>query len=432
MDLKDSKPPSHVPEEKAREHAHYSIKKFLAHSTFGFESWDNFQIEHEPLLIKDLNGHLLFYEYTVNDGKKPLGLIRVAASKIIGSTTLQIQITPRGWDPHLAIKKAKEKVKEYLPKTKIISADFISYSYPKIGVSINVEDSEIGEGSLIFDAGSFDFVEPIGDFGREGAISWSFYNSIALPKAEVREKRWNALDKEMASLKESVEGLGEESSTKIDKLSLQQNLLAAQHDHAMKVSRIGHKYRLKKDLETETWTIKPTEFCTQKIIKHSPLFCKNHKTNSGFSQQKTDYCAVATGQMILDFYRYYYSQDEIASAMGYAHENGGCTPEGQVAGYTKLSNNSLKASVDTGPTWDKAAAEIDANRPLKSGIPGHSRACFGYKVANFWDINMPRPMWLFIFDPWPPNSDFCKGNHTWEDWYSIPHTNFIYASHISK
>lgn len=131
--------------------------------------------------------------------------------------------------------------------------------------------------------------------------------------------------------------------------------------------------------------------------------------------------------MILDFYRYYYSQDQIAPAMGYSPD--GCGQDGQVAGYKSLSNNGLTASIDYNPTWDKAAAEIDANRPLKSGIPGHSRACFGYKAANFWLYKNPRPEWLFILDPWPPNSDFHKADLVWEDWYSIQHTNFIYIRH---
>ena len=430
MIKKESKPPSHVQEEKAREHAHYSIKKFWAHSAIGLEYWNNFQIESEPLLINDLNGHLLFYEYVINNGKKPLGLIKAAASKIIGSTIPQIQVTPRGWDPHLAVEMAKKKAKEYLPKTKIISSEFVCYSYPKIGVSIKIEDPDIGEGKLIFDASSFQFVEPIADFGLEGKnISWSFYSRVALPKAEVKEKRWNVLDKEMTLLKESVEGLGDEPISNIDKTSFHQKLLAAQYDLVMKESNIGKKLTLKEDLETNSLKVKTIDYYTQKTIRYGPISCKNNYFYAGYNQQKDDYCAVATGQMILDFYRYYYSQDEIASAMCYAHENGGCTPEGQVAGYKNLSNNSLTASLDSKPTWDKAAAEIDANRPLKTGVPGHSRACFGYRIANFWDINMPRPVWLFILDPWPPNFKSCKAHSLWEDWYVIPHTNFIYVSH---
>jgi hypothetical protein len=428
MKPKISEPPSFVPEEKAKEHALYTLRTFWASSTRGLESWDNAQIESEPLLINDLNGQLLFYEYVVTDGKQPLGLIKASASKIIGSAVPQIQMTPRGWDPHFAIEKAKERTTEYLPKAKIASAGFVCYSYPKIGVSIKISDPNVGEGTLIFDIGSFDLVESINAFGLDGITSWSFYNNVAIPKAEEREKRWNALDKEMTLLKESVRGLGDESNINSERAALQKNIMETYLDLIMKEEGVLKPLSLEKDLKTDSWKVRLIELITQKIIQYRPPPCKTHDCYAGYSQQKNDYCAVATGQMILDFYRYYYSQDQIAPSMGYVPGNG-CSQDGQIAGYKSLSNNGLTASYDNNPTWDKAAAEIDANRPLKSGISGHARACFGYKAANYWPINRPRPTWLFILDPWPPSNDFCKANIVWEDWYAITHTNFIYIRH---
>jgi hypothetical protein len=52
-----------------------------------------------------------------------------------------------------------------------------------------------------------------------------------------------------------------------------------------------------------------------------------------------DYCAVATCQMILWYYRYYYTQNQIAPALGYS-AGGGC-PSDQSTGYESLSNNHI-------------------------------------------------------------------------------------------
>jgi hypothetical protein len=409
-------PPSPVPQEKAKEHALFAVQTFWIGEARGFRDLGSTQIEKEPIIIHDLNGQVLFYEYSVMAGEKSLGLVKASASKTIGSSVPQIQVTPRMWDPVQAMKMAKDRAKEYYPKAKIDSAEFVCYSYPKIGVSVKVEDPNNGEGNLIFDVASFSLVEDFGPSGKDGFASWSFYNDIALPQAAEREKRWNTIDKEMMSVKEAVDRMMSDENAKGKRSAMKIDLARAYRDAVNKEGGVARPIG-----PGDPIIIKPTE----KIIQYSP-HCKNHSCYSLTAQQKDDYCAVATGQMILDFYRYYYSQDEIATAMSYSP--GGCGQDGQIAGYKSLSRNCLDASVDYSATWSEAAGEIDANRPLKSGISGHARACFGWKAANIWIINQPRPQWLYILDPWPPNADLCKGGAIyWEDWYSITHTNFIYV-----
>jgi len=78
-------------------------------------------------------------------------------------------------------------------------------------------------------------------------------------------------------------------------------------------------------------------------------------------------------------------------------------------GYDSLSNGCLDATYDNAAVWAEAKTEIDANRPLKSGIPGLARACSGWKRQNLTLIGGTATKWLQMHDPWPWNADICQG-----------------------
>jgi hypothetical protein len=85
--------------------------------------------------------------------------------------------------------------------------------------------------------------------------------------------------------------------------------------------------------------------------------------------------------------------------------------------------------LDESADFAEARAEIDANRPFKSGIPGHARVGAGYERSWSWSmLGFDRS--LLVYDPWPWNADICDGGAiTWEDWDTVNHTNFIYVRH---
>ncbi len=126
--------------------------------------------------------------------------------------------------------------------------------------------------------------------------------------------------------------------------------------------------------------------------------------------------------MILCYYRYYYTQNQIAPALGYS-AGSGC-PSDQSPGYKSLTCNHLTAAFDSTPTFNEAKAQIDALHPFKSGISGHARACAGYSRNLLTGVNR-----LYIYDPWPWNANFkLAGTVTWEDWDSPVKTNFVTQS----
>ena len=399
-------PRSPVSVERAMEHGLLTIRRAWAAGMPDFEGWGGYELDPEPLVIHDLNGQVLFYEFGVMKGRQMVGSIRASASKIIGSTVPAVQIGPRRWDPGKAAKAAQDKVKKRFPRAEVTETELVCYSYPKIGVRVYIEDSESKRQSLILDAGDLSFVERYGVDEPEGFGSWSFY-AVAERNAEERVQRWEQTDRELE---------GARSATP--------EILARGYT-ARELSKVKEMF-IPQPQEWKTY-LEPIPWYSWRTIRSSPR-CNTHECFELYAQQTNVYCAVATGQMILDFYRYYYTQDEIAEAMGTGA--GGTSNSGQVSGYESLSKKCLDATYDPTADWAEAKAEIDANRPLKSGIPGHARACAGWKRENFCIWPGPCKRWLKIYDPWPWSADICNGGAVyWEDWATETHTNFIYVRH---
>jgi hypothetical protein len=112
--------------------------------------------------------------------------------------------------------------------------------------------------------------------------------------------------------------------------------------------------------------------------------------------------------MLLDFYRYEYTQSRIAHALNlgtlqnpnglpYANDNDVAVQ------LNALSSGALSAQMLTSPPFSTYAAEIRANRPLVSFIPGHSRTVAGYTQSIFVILGLGGFRGLLIYDPWPPN-----------------------------
>ena len=95
-------PKSPVSDKKAREHVKFTlIKNWIG--VRGFEDWFKVRLEEKPLIIYDLNGQTLFYEYQVTLENNTVGLVKASASKVLGSPVPQIQLGPRRWTPEVAI-----------------------------------------------------------------------------------------------------------------------------------------------------------------------------------------------------------------------------------------------------------------------------------------------------------------------------------------
>ena len=67
-----------------------------------------------------------------------------------------------------------------------------------------------------------------------------------------------------------------------------------------------------------------------------------------------------------------------------------------------LTSNALDATMYTSNPFSRFRTEINANRPLISFIPGHSRTVAGYTDTSW--IFGTGFQGLLVYDPWPPNA----------------------------
>jgi hypothetical protein len=395
------KTPEPVEQDRALAHAQLTIRRDWAGGVPGFEQWHNVEVDPQPLILYDLNGAELFYDFTLRRGDKVVGSARAAASRTLGSPVFAIEIGPRHWDPNRAQRKAREEARRQHRGSKVTGTALVCFSYPKVGVRVDLVTRNANH-SVIYDASSLKEITRFGPDEPEGFTAWSFYQTIAEPRAHEKLERWDLAEREFEAVAKRTKNLRATAYTDREAAGLRASLM----------------------LESPYGFM---QFYSSRVLKYGPR-CGPHDCFTLYAQQTDVYCAVATGQMILDFHRWPFTQDQIATAM--STDATGTTNPNQVAGYESLTNNSFDATFDASADWSEAKSEIDANRPLKSGIPGHARACTGWKRQNiFWVMQSPK-RWLQIHDPWPWNADICQGGAVvWEDWDAVDHTNFIYVRH---
>jgi hypothetical protein len=399
-------PQSPVSKDRAQEHALLAVRRAWAGDAVGLEGWGTAELDAKPVEIHDLNGKLLFYEFAAMRGNQSVGYVKTSASKTLGTPVPAIIIGKRGWDPSSALKGGAEQAAKLFPKGKITEQELVCYSYPKIGVLTSLRAPNQEHVSIITDVASHSVVSRFGVDELEGQTCWSFYGELMHDEAARREAMWEAADRELEAAKVQTPRALESAFTERDLADAKAAVIPQ---------------------PTPSLPGVVVPFYSQQVIQYC-RHCSTHDCYALHAQQTDVYCAVATGQMILDYYRHSYSQADIAAAMGTGA--GGTANEGQKTGYEKLSNKCLEATIDLTADWAEAKAEIDANRPLKSGISGHARACFGWKRQNITLVGRPAKRWLFILDPWPWNADLCAGGAVvWEDWDAVNHTNFIYVRH---
>jgi hypothetical protein len=342
----------------------------------GLKGWNGAKLYSEPLRIYDINGNLLFLEFSVIRDNKTVGVVWASASKVLGAPPVYImQPGVRGYDPDKARSEALRIAKATYPTQDVVGTLLVCYSFPRMGIMVTLRDPKTKrETKIIIDAADYKLV-PSGDEKREGVGYWSFYGRV--PDA-VRGQRIEEYNKFHNQLVPAMKQAEVNSEGTLDEVVFRRFIL---------VVRIN---------------------CTTRTV---PLTLHGQETN--------DYCAVATGQMILQYHGYNYTQAQIAPAMDY--HPGGCGQDGQVSGYESLSHGNLDATADGTADWSEAKAEIDAGRPLKSGIIRHARACAGYSSCSIFGWLFSQS--LYIYDPWPPHA----GEIYWERWDEVTHTNWIYV-----
>ncbi len=369
--------------QEARQHALF-LALLGTYNLEGLKPWDGAMVGPEPTKIYDVDGNQLFLEFSVQKGKTEVGYIWAAASKVLGAPPIYLLLPgPRRYDLNKAQEQARLVAQKTYPGWTIVRSLLVCYTFPRVGIMVTLSGPRGAMGMLILDAADLTVVSE-GDPKAEGTGYASIYK--ALPTAERKSRV-----EEYAKYNQAV----------------QEALRKAQLSSESRFSEGGFRNL--------------TTIAIFRILKSKTLPLTLH------GQETNDYCAVATGQMILERWGYIYTQTQIAPAMGY--HPGGCSQDGQVAGYESLSGNALDATPDGTADWTEAAQEIDAGRVLKSGVPHHARACAGYSRWSLFGWFETRK--LYIYDPWGQTVPGLphEGAIYWERWDTVTHTNWIYVRH---
>jgi hypothetical protein len=434
-----------VPQNKALEHAIVHLVLGVITKKLGLEKWKGATVNPEPLLIYDLNGQLLFYEFSVEIKGMVVGRIKASASKVLGPSVYTEEVGPRKWDPDKAREEVTKRIQKKYKGATIVSTRLVCYSYPKIGIlAVLVEPKTKKEiGRVVADVATYRFVpKRMPEKRRLGVAMWSMYESIQQKDKLDRLSRWENDDKLVELLTKIAKGvrinirakLSDEELRRLEKILM-----------GVQKKRLGWP-------SPDADIIGPFEILPMLLYKTIPIPLHG--------QEHECWCVPATAQMILRHHHYYYEQPAIAVTMrtipqpqdvatwnpdapdfdpcGTYYHYTALAPSDLEDGMESLSRNYLEAVVDDSPTLNKVMSEIDQDRPFFCMVPWHARACTGYGRLDFLyptvaEVGIHFHAWisLWIKNPWPPNSNntFCKpqgGDEGWEDWDVSSYLPFVY------
>lgn len=348
------------------------------------------RIGEEGTPIYDPNGEVLFYRFPVADGGEP-GYADGAAKAELGAPLLAVSTGMR-WEEGALVEEATAVAHER--GAEFDETRFVAFSFPKVGIQF----MRGGEEVILLELGSW---EPVPEErGKEDRP----------PLQPSNFERWSLLDE--------LPGDRCEAATRVYEERIE-----------------GWKPAL---LEIDTTVIESSRLRPFRLrlndwreLHYDAGNASHHICFELHGQETSVWCVGASTQMLLAFYRYAYSQDRLAQALGLGtrEEPNGLPYErvGDVVTQLEaLTSNALEAEMVENPNFEFFRHEIDANRPLISFIPGHSRAVAGYTQYHFADLGQRPFRGLLVYDPWPPSTGVIT---RWENWDTQTY-QYGYRAHV--
>ncbi len=367
---------------RASSHARTQLLLGVLTKTEGIKGWRETTLG-SPLVIYDLNDEQLFFNFPVfNYEGKQLGQVWTSASRINGAPVQSILLG----DLPLNLKQVTYKAGEIVYqkyKRKILGTKLVCYAYPKLGIVVEWDNKGESQKTII-DIGDFSIVPDSVEHEMRGPGAVSSYEKISEKAASEGIEKYKRYD-------EMIDELQDRSGVDLSK-----PIKRGDFEIAQAVLEVEYIF--------------PTLFYT-KIL----TFCTHGFSHECFrlhGQENGVWCVVATGQMILDFWRFYETQTNIAAAMNTGV--GGTSYAGEVNGLGSIACSHFNATHDANPTLTEALAEIDANRPFDYSYSYHAMACAGYRRLNLLKYFADPQYSLLIYDPSPVN----VGTIRWETWGS--------------
>lgn len=334
------------------------------------EEFEKVRVPRAGTPVYDINGMLLFYRMPLRRGKALSGYADIAVNEALAEPLLAVAMGGT-WDEKAILEEASAAASKGRRSLKFNSIRFVAYSFPKLALQYLLNGREV----LMLEWKSWAEVPPL--------------SSRRQPMEPSNFERWSLIDEMPAEIKRA----------RLRSFKKRQAIW-----ETPVLRRTDSAVITKKALELPRIAIKLVD---TREVHYSPRADDHHPCYELRGQQTPVWCVAASVEMILNFYRYRYNQPRLAKEMdlGTCEKPNGL-PYGQehkvVDTIEKLSSNTLDATAIANPAWTTFQTEIQANRPLISFIPGHSRTVAGYTRTM---IHLPGQLpfkGLLVYDPWPP------------------------------
>lgn len=317
------------------------------------------EVPPEGTPVHDLDGGVLFERVRLNNRM----YVDLAVAPEFGAPL--IAVTGAGWNPEALVKQAAASLKRRNRRASFDEARFVAYSFPKIAVQFLQDGDEVA--LIECYTGQPVPEEPLDDnFKRI-----SFRTELDRAVARRRTKRFGET---LRAAPAELRRLNQWSNIVPNRNRIESLL----KKHAARDLHYSHR-------------------------------ADDHEVCYELRGQETNvWCVGASVQMLLDFYRYAYTQDRLATELGLGtKDNPNGLPYSRVGDVVlvleSLSTKALNAAINMTPIFTEFKTEIQANRPLISVIPGHCRT-----VAGFTQTTSLIPglsfQGLLVYDPWPPDA----------------------------
>jgi hypothetical protein len=333
------------------------------------ESFERAKVGTLGTEIFDINGEPLFRRMPIVRGRQSSGYADIAVNDALGEPLVGVSIGGE-WNESSIVEQGTAAAKKGRRGLAFDKVRFVAYSYPKLALQFLKGDQE----ALMLELGSWAEVPPAKSTDRKPMQPGNF-------------ERWSLVDELPAPAKRAS---------------------AKSFAKRLESWQTPELKRIDATLISDA-IFKPGEI-TLKLVDTRELHYSNLDTDHVpcyelRGQMTSVWCVAASTEMLLNFYRYTYSQVRLATELGLgtlASPNG--LPYARVGDVVtvieNLTSNSLDATMIAGPTFADFQGQIKANRPMISFIPGHSRTVAGY-IRYLLSLPGITPFkGLLVYDPW--------------------------------
>lgn len=335
----------------------------------------------ESVPIYDLNGTELMRRVPLESSKADEGgHVDIAVHPALGEPVVSWS-TDNAWNAdRLREEGLKAAKRREIPEIDACEIRFVAYSFPKIALQFLSDGEEVAMLELetwepVPPSSRRPNYEPPADFER-----WSYLDE--LPDDHRHERQENYAER----------------------IRRWREFLPPERAELNRIDREAFARQIDFDLELERIPLHRS-----RELHYSTRDTDHEVCYEVRGQETSVWCVAASVQMLLDFYRYEYTQVRLAQELGLGTLS---SPNGLpysrdsdvVTVLEGLTCSALDADMNTSPTFAEYVAEIDANRPLISFIPGHSRTVAGY-FRSFMSLpGQSAFRGLLVYDPWPPDT----------------------------